>query len=221
MGAEVPAQGLEPRGGRDQAASDLLRSIDSRGGDQEETQKALAAGLSALTKSVEELKREVASIRFDDTTAKTDVVEDSWTQEPPVVASSAGVDQAAALEAEFLAEEGESEWGRYVAGAIETIFRNRIDESPVFSNYKGKLDTTCRQSLCRVRWEATELATMDATKREEALQRARWDMMAVIGQSGASGEIAVTTGEREGVPEMTVLIKQDGGGVDPDQRMKR
>jgi hypothetical protein len=44
--------------------------------------------------------------------------------------------------------------------------------------------------------------------------------MAIIGQSGVSGQVAISTQERNGTPEMTVLIKQDGGGSGEIQSSK-
>jgi hypothetical protein len=64
------------------------------------------------------------------------------------------------------------------------------------------------------------LAALEASERAEVFERARWDLMAIIGQSGVSGQVAISTQERNGTPEMTVLIKQDGGGSGEIQSSK-
>jgi hypothetical protein len=49
---------------------------------------------------------------------------------------------------------------------------------------------------------------------------ARWEMMELVGQSGVSGEVAISVVEREGVPAITVMLKQDAGGDIPESMLK-
>jgi hypothetical protein len=133
---------------------------------------------------------------------------------------SAGGDPADVLEAEFHWERSGSDWGQQVSSSIDTGYANRVGDSAVFSTYPGFLDSECRETVCRVRWGSPDLAALEASERAEVFERARWDLMAIIGQSGVSGQVAISTQERNGTPEMTVLIKQDGGGSGEIQSSK-
>jgi hypothetical protein len=71
-----------------------------------------------------------------------------------------------------------------------------------------------------VSWTSEQLAGLGEADRADALEAARWEVMAVVAQSGASGQFAVSLDEREGVPKMTVLLMQDVGGDVQDAPMK-
>lgn len=176
---------------------------------------ALSSQVAELAKVVGSLREDVASLRADALSARVTRDRDPWPEDQLLAPLPPTQTPAEAFQSQFDAEKGQSEWGRRIAGAVERSFANRVDDSPVFSAYNGSLESTCKKTVCRVSWGAADLATLDDGERDDLLERARWDLVAVIGQTGASGEMAYVSGRRpDGSPEMTVLMKWGGGGVD-------
>jgi len=183
--------------------------------------EALGSQITELAKAVDSLRREVSSLRADAAWSRDAADPSQWSDEQAFTPIPPTQTQAESFQSALDAEKGQSKWGRQMQSTVESTFADRIDQSPVFSAYGGTLESTCKQTVCRFSWGASELSAMEEADRDDLLERARWDLMAVVGQSGASGQIAFVSGQREdGSPEMTVLIKQDGGGSNQETPTK-
>jgi hypothetical protein len=180
----------------------------------------LAKGFTDLTEAVQKLRSEVASLQADIPWSQRLRPDEHGVPLTVQAASNPLTATTSEFESQFDEEQGQSAWGREVAAGIDSAFSNKRSTSPVFREYGGDLSSACKRTLCKVSWSSEQLAGLGEADRADALEAARWEVMAVVAQSGVTGQFSVSLDEREGVPTMTVLVKQDAGGDVPDAPMK-
>lgn len=153
--------GLQPRHGapRAVARADLRGAVD-----------ALEMRLTAL--------EGLAAVRVADCA--------NGKSEPAVPEDAAGripaVDEAPEVVARHAREHGASAWGRQTAGQLEWHYA----DADFFGRHGGDLALDCRQSICRVLWEAPDMADLPPEESDRIAAMAKYELLAVIA-AGAPG----------------------------------
>lgn len=129
-------------------------------------------------------------------------------------------DRITEFESQFEQEKGQSAWGMDVGGRIGNAIHDRVTSKPFFLQHGGGASSDCKQTICQVTWAPDQAAEYDSGELTAVFEMARWEMMELVGQSGISGEVAISVVEREGVPAITVMLKQDAGGDIPESMLK-
>jgi hypothetical protein len=182
----------------------------------------LTARVSDLASTVKDLHRELESLRANVQWSRQSAEADSGDWEAPPILSDSSFEgsPADALMSQYESETSVSRWGKDVSSTIKTVFESRAAENPLFATYGGELESLCRQTVCKFSWGSAPLAGLEESQRAEVFEKAQWDLMAAIGQAKVSGQIAVTTGELDGIPTMTVLFQQDSAPSLMEERKK-
>lgn len=173
----------------------------------------LTARVSDLASTVKDLRGELESLRANVQWSRPSADSVDWEAPPIFSDSSVEGSPADALMRQYESETSVGRWGKDVSSTIKTVFESRAAESPLFATYGGELESLCRQTVCKLSWGSAPLGGLEESQRAEVFEKARWDLMAAIGQAGVSGQVAVTTGERDGIPTMTVLFQQDSAPI--------
>jgi hypothetical protein len=109
-----------------------------------------------------------------------------------------------------------SRWARQAEASIGAAFEAKRWDNPFFLRYGGEVETECHQTVCELRWSPTQDAGLSDDDRLAMTEAARWELIALMGQSGASGEFAVSADANDPTGQVQVLFQAEAGGDWPD-----
>jgi hypothetical protein len=215
--ASISASGA-PSGSSPSIAAAMPARVGAAGvSDTASANYATASQLDELTAAVAALRDEIDALRAE--RPSTGQSADAKLDATPFLPLPPQLDTASMLHATLEQESldaQQSRWGRQAEASISAAFEAKRWDNPFFLRYGGEVETQCHQTVCELRWSPTQDIGVSEDDRLAMTEAARWELIALMGQSGASGEFAVSADANDPAGQVQVLFQAEAGGDWPD-----